>query len=104
MMARMFYVACGAENLIIILVDKCKLRHSVEDTASMCSHCCCGLIQFSYRGHYIVLTGFDDASGMFTMEDPLCPCSSRISPGYLDAARLAFGTDEDILLISSPPV
>lgn len=62
--------------------------------------CCCGLIRFSYRGHYIVLTGFDERFGMFKMEDPSATCSSSISPGDLDAARLAFGTDEDLLVVS----
>lgn len=62
--------------------------------------CCCGFLRFSYRGHYIVLTGFNDSSGMFTMEDPSSPCSSCVSPADLDAARLAFGTDEDLLVVS----
>lgn len=47
-----------------------------------------------------MLTGFDDSNGMFTMEDPSSPCSSCISPADLDAARLAFGTDEDLLVVS----
>jgi hypothetical protein len=34
------------------------------------------------------------------MEDPSSPCSSSISPADLDAARLAFGTDEDVLVVS----
>lgn len=92
---------CAGDCLVIVLVDKCKLRHSLEDAGRLSPPaCCCGLIRFSYRGHYIVLTGFDDRNGMFKMEDPSSPCSSVVSPADLESARLAFGTDEDLLVVS----
>jgi hypothetical protein len=53
-----------------------------------------------YTGHYIVICGYDPLAGEFLCRDP---ASHRrdlvISAEALDAARLSFGTDEDLLLV-----
>ena len=53
-----------------------------------------------YTGHYIVVCGYDPTEGDFLCRDP---ASHRrdliISAEALDAARMSFGTDEDLLLV-----
>lgn len=58
---------------------------------------------WNVAGHYVVLTSYNPATGEFLMLDPaqeaaVLPVSSKA----LDAARKAFGTDEDLLLIQLP--
>ena len=54
-------------------------------------------------GHYVVLCGFSRESEMYIVRDPdprtasLGFCSVKAS--VLDAARKAFGTDEDLLIV-----
>nr|PNR30340.1 hypothetical protein PHYPA_026656 [Physcomitrium patens] len=82
--------------LAIILVDKRKLSHPWLD--EICLADCCGL-NTGYTGHYVVICGYDMDSDEFEIQDPASG-SGRISLDALDEARRAFGTDEDILLIS----
>lgn len=54
-------------------------------------------------GHYVVLTSFLPATEQFLVLDPaLEPAALPVSGRALDAARKAFGTDEDLLLIQLP--
>ena len=59
-----------------------------------------------FTGHYVVLCGYDSETDHYVLRDPdpraaamgLCSVKGTI----LDAARKAFGTDEDLLIISLP--
>ncbi|XP_024403500.1 guanylyl cyclase 1 [Physcomitrium patens] len=84
--------------LAIALVDKRKLSHPWLD--ELCLADCCGL-NTGYTGHYVVICGYDMDADEFEIRDPASGSTSeRISLDALDEARKAFGTDEDILLIS----
>eukprot|EP00741_Cyanophora_paradoxa_P022127 tig00021434_g21359.t1 len=55
----------------------------------------------SYIGHYVVVVGIDSRKGQFLVKDPareadLC----HIPFAAFDRARLSFGTDEDLILVS----
>jgi hypothetical protein len=53
-----------------------------------------------YLGHYIVVTAYDPASHTFTLRDPAGgPGVAAVGGDALDAARWAWGTDEDLLLV-----
>lgn len=89
----------AGQHLAIVLVDKMKLRHSLD--AKLLTSCCCGLVRLGYTGHYIVVYAYDAARCEFVVQDPASaqPCV-RIAAATLDDARLCFGTDEDILFIA----
>lgn len=56
----------------------------------------------SYTGHYVLISGFDPASGNFVVHDPASALPSLEIPGEaLDVARKCFGTDEDLLIVSA---
>lgn len=53
-----------------------------------------------YMGHYIVLCGYDPVTHTFALRDPAATAARgplRLPGAALDAARTAFGTDEDLL-------
>jgi hypothetical protein len=55
-----------------------------------------------YMGHYVVLCGYDPATHTFALRDPAAhagPAPLRVPGAALDAARTAFGTDEDLLIV-----
>ena len=60
----------------------------------------------SFAGHYIVLCGYSSDTEHYILRDPdprtayLGLCS--VAASVLDRARKAFGTDEDLLIISLP--
>jgi hypothetical protein len=83
----------GGHRLAIVLIDKWKLKEN--------SQCCCGLVVPGYAGHYIVVSTFCEGSQMFLVHDPACSltCTYMSAPS-LDRARMSFGTDEDVLLVS----
>eukprot|EP00850_Spirogloea_muscicola_P001375 SM000005S17172 [mRNA] locus=s5:572877:574655:- [translate_table: standard] len=84
--------------LVIALVDKRKLSHPW--TEGFCLPECCGL-HSGYTGHYVVLCGYDTERGEFEIRDPASGSERRrVSLDALEDARKAFGTDEDILLVS----
>ena len=57
----------------------------------------------TFTGHYIILCGFDQESGHFDVRDPASAVAHyTVSKEQLDFARRAFGTDEDLLLVSVP--
>lgn len=95
----------AGDCLAIVLVDKCKLRYTAEPPPDE-SHrsgvpsCCCGLVRFSYRGHYIVLTSWVEGAQAFRVEDPALTLATYITAASLDRARISYGTDEDILVVS----
>lgn len=89
----------AGQHLAIVLVDKMKLRHSLD--AKLLTSCCCGLVRLGYAGHYIVVYAYDAVRCEFVVQDPASAQPSvRIAAATLDDARLCFGTDEDILFIA----
>lgn len=57
-----------------------------------------------YVGHYILLVEWDQAAQRFAVLDPDSPIAPLfLSPPELDHARKAFGTDEDVCVLSCPP-
>ena len=54
-------------------------------------------------GHYILLAGYDSETDRFMVQDPASAAElNSVTTASLEAARLAYGTDEDLLLISLP--
>lgn len=95
----------AGDCLVMVLVDKCKLRYSSEPPPeerkdSGLPSYCCGLMQISYRGHYIVLTSWVEGAQAFRVEDPAMAVATYITAVSLDRARTSYGTDEDILVVS----
>ncbi|KAF5829296.1 hypothetical protein DUNSADRAFT_16294 [Dunaliella salina] len=57
-----------------------------------------------YVGHYILLVEWDQAAQRFAVLDPDSPIAPLfLTPPELDHARKAFGTDEDVCVLSYPP-
>lgn len=71
----------------VVLVDRTVLR---QDTGAD-----------GYVGHYILVVAWDGTAQQFVVVDPDAPAPGvfRISPSALDAARSAFGTDDDVLVV-----
>ncbi|KAK9916795.1 hypothetical protein WJX75_007133 [Coccomyxa subellipsoidea] len=93
--------------IIIALVDKTRLAgHSVPAAAvpsitpGLASRL--GLAP-SYTGHYIVICAYDPDTDRFMLQDPASTAEMNSVPSCsLEAARHAYGTDEDLLLITVP--
>mmetsp|Transcript_43864 Transcript_43864/g.73040 ORF Transcript_43864/g.73040 Transcript_43864/m.73040 type:complete len:285 (-) Transcript_43864:166-1020(-) len=80
--------------LLIALVDKRKL------SPPQCLSQCCG-IGSGYTGHYVVVCGYDADRQEFELRDPASSSALLVvSESGFEDARKAFGTDEDILLVS----
>lgn len=60
-----------------------------------------GWARRGYLGHYVVLSGYDPSTRTFSVRDPAGGAGDAVAvPGAaLDAARWAWGTDEDLLLV-----
>ncbi len=55
-------------------------------------------------GHYIVVCGYDSETDRFMIQDPASSAQLNSVPtSNLEAARHAYGTDEDLLLVTVPP-
>ncbi|WJX38367.1 hypothetical protein P8452_26037 [Trifolium repens] len=95
------FLILSGKYIAIALVDHNKLRFC-------CSHAwqdfhVPGVLSSNsdYTGHYVLICGFDAGADMFEIRDPASSRKhKRISSKSLEEARKAFGTDEDILLIS----
>eukprot|EP00798_Chlamydomonas_sp_ICE-L_P018791 gene18791-25333_t len=58
-----------------------------------------------YMGYYVILIGFDSDTKEYIFHDPAASSpEQRIGVEALDQARRSFGTDEDLLVISSPKI
>ena len=69
-----------------------------QRTAEQSLLCC------ACAGHYLLVVGYDSETDRFMVQDPASTAELNSVPTYsLEAARLAYGTDEDLLLISLPP-
>jgi len=86
--------------LLVVLVDKRKLNHPWQAATEGCLPNFCGLGS-GYTGHYVVLCGYDGERREFVVRDPASSTATLlVSEAGLDEARMSFGTDEDLLLIS----
>lgn len=55
-------------------------------------------------GHYIVVCGYDSETDRFMLQDPASSAQlDSVPTSNLEAARHAYGTDEDLLLVTVPP-
>lgn len=55
-------------------------------------------------GHYIVVCGYDSETDRFMIQDPASSAQlDSVPTSNLEAARHAYGTDEDLLLVTVPP-
>ncbi|KAK9806265.1 hypothetical protein WJX72_007781 [[Myrmecia] bisecta] len=94
----------ASSHLVVALVDKRRLGSGflwghAPDMACLPQYC--GM-QAGYTGHYIVICSYDPGTDRFEIRDPASPIESvTVSATCLDAARRSFGTDEDLLLIST---
>lgn len=91
------FLILSGKYIAIALVDQNKLSYVRQDV-----HIPGALSNDSeYTGHYVLICGFDAGADMFEIRDPASSRKrKRISSKSLEEARKAFGTDEDILLIS----
>lgn len=88
-------------SLVLVLMDKRLLKCSVCDRSGLHSRS-----MFSSRhslgflGHYVLLYAYNPATDKFLMKDPAALRETCVISGEtLEEARLAFGTDQDILFI-----
>ncbi|GAU40092.1 hypothetical protein TSUD_151360 [Trifolium subterraneum] len=91
------FLILSGKYIAIALVDHSKLSHAWQDFHVP------GVLSSNsdYTGHYVLICGFDAGADMFEIRDPASSRKhKRISSKSLEEARKAFGTDEDILLIS----
>ena len=59
---------------------------------------------FSCAGHYIVVVSYNANTDRYGIRDPASEYENVLVPSAsLDLARTSFGTDEDVLLISTRP-
>ncbi|KAI4306771.1 hypothetical protein L6164_030020 [Bauhinia variegata] len=88
----------SGKYIAIALVDHNKLSHAWQEEVHAP-----GVFSnnFGYTGHYVLICGYDAGADMFEIRDPASSKEhKRIFSKSLEEARKAFGTDEDLLLIS----
>lgn len=87
--------------LVLILMDKKFLKCSICDRSGLLSR---GLFSTrsssGFLGHYVLLYAYNPVTDKFLMKDPAALRETCvISADVLQEARLAFGTDQDVLFI-----
>lgn len=93
----------GGKHVVIALVDKDLHNLAVPLWFSPGAQ----TQEIGFKGHYIVLCGYSSDTEDYVVRDPdprtayLGPLS--IGADLLDRARKAFGTDEDLLIVTMPP-
>ncbi|XP_057429614.1 guanylyl cyclase 1 isoform X2 [Lotus japonicus] len=88
----------SGKYIAIALVDHNKLSYVWQDDVHVPGVFSNNL---GYTGHYVLICGYDAGADMFEIRDPASSKKQkRISSKSLEEARKAFGTDEDLLLIS----
>eukprot|EP00798_Chlamydomonas_sp_ICE-L_P012546 gene12546-15764_t len=85
------HLLLNAGCIVIMLLDRRHLDPGLCNEGGMLPNLC-ALEPVGYMGHYVLLVGFDSE----TMQ--------RIGIAALDLARRSFGTDEDLLVVSSPRI
>ncbi|MED6150803.1 Complement component 1 Q subcomponent-binding protein, mitochondrial [Stylosanthes scabra] len=88
----------SGKYIAVALVDQSKLSHVLQDDVHVPE---VSSNNPGYTGHYVLICGYDAGADMFEIRDPASSKKhKRISSRSLEEARKAFGTDEDLLLIS----
>lgn len=94
------------DSLVMALVDRRFLYRASSNSVSGFIESCFALLQDSwaysggYIGHYVLLTGFDEARDGYYLLDPAKQCDELfVHSEHLHAARRAHGTDEDLIVI-----
>lgn len=90
--------------LAIALVDKRKLNVWFHASQLFGPQLCS--VTSGYTGHYVVICGFDAQRQAFLIQDPArsMPSGMWVAADVLESARKSFGTDEDLLVISTQPL
>ena len=53
-----------------------------------------------FAGHYVVICGYNADTDSFILQDPAAGCCNiTVTSATFDAARKAYGTDEDLLIV-----
>eukprot|EP00803_Ostreobium_quekettii_P005533 evm.model.scf_541.3 EVM.evm.TU.scf_541.3 scf_541:55491-57195(-) len=94
----------SARCLAIALVDKRKLSTWFNATQLLGPQLCS--VASGYTGHYVVICGYDAQRQAFLIQDPArsMPSGMWVAADVLESARKSFGTDEDLLVISTQPL
>lgn len=89
-------------NLILVLLDKRLLKCAFCDRSTLQPRSFfTNRLTSGFLGHYVLLYAHHPVSDKFLVKDPAAPCETCvISSETLEEARLAFGTDQDIIFIS----
>ncbi|CAI0443454.1 unnamed protein product [Linum tenue] len=89
----------SGKYIVIALVNQYKLSRTWLEDAILSS---LDDSNREYVGHYIVICGYDADSDEFEIRDPASSRKNeKISSKCLEEARKSFGTDEDLLVVSS---
>ena len=100
------------DSLVVALVDRRYLYRAPPNSVSGFLESCFSLLRDSwafnggYIGHYVLLTGFDEARDGYYLLDPAKQSDELfVHSEHLNAARRAHGTDEDLVVVpwNQPP-
>lgn len=85
------------DTMAILLVDAAKVHKRVQAGAEEAS---AASASTGFLGHYVLVTGLDDERGGFVVNDPGRDDERTfVHSTSLEVARMADGTDEDVILI-----
>ena len=85
-------------GMAITLVDKRLLPTGSTIARLIQQH-----VNIGFVGHYVIVCGYNPRTRCVLVADPACSdARTPVSVAEYDAARKAFGTDEDLLLIGPP--
>jgi hypothetical protein len=91
----------SASCAVIVLVDARHLPYHQAHVQQQ-QHCSSTVAAntSAYKGHYLVLVGYLADPGVFVVRDPAVDTEALLlSHAVIDAARLSYGTDEDVLIL-----
>jgi Guanylylate cyclase len=85
---------------VIVLVDARHLPYHQAHVQQHCSSSTTAADTSAYKGHYLLLVGYLIDPGVFVVRDPAVDTEALLlSHAGIDAARLSYGTDEDVLIL-----
>jgi Guanylylate cyclase len=90
----------SASCAVMVLVDARHLPYHQAHVQQHCSGSPTAADTSSYKGHYLLLVGYLIDPGVFVVRDPAVDTEALLlSHAVIDAARLSYGTDEDVLIL-----